>query len=349
MPSNIFRMCHSMPELIISQALDADFRYAREARYLTQASTDSLIFDGASVEWKQTFESGRAVSILRFDGGMLHLVLQGESLMADAFGVDDEKAKALLDLVREKIPPAGSAKDGIVVSFWRQANPPRGTVCSKRQIDCPAWKDVRDNYVGSTRGALEQLFHADFESALAGKLVLWHGEPGTGKTFALRSWGRECGDEIDINYIADPERFFGADADYMLELLTREPSKKLNLFVAEDTGELLTKDAKRETGQALSRLLNVCDGLIGQGLRILVLITTNEDLGTLHPAVVRPGRCYANIGFETFNESEAGEWLRSRGINDAAISSRSTIAQLYAVINDNQIVAQKPKIVGFVQ
>ena len=42
-------------------------------------------------------------------------------------------------------------------------------------------------------------------------------------------------------------------------------------------------------GQGLSRLLNVSDGLLGEGLRAVVLVTTNEPLRRLHPAVVRPG------------------------------------------------------------
>ena len=49
--------------------------------------------------------------------------------------------------------------------------------------------------------------------------------------------------------------------------------------------------------QGLSRFLNVVDGLIGQGSRILVLVTTNEELGALHPAIARPGRCAANVLF----------------------------------------------------
>ena len=140
---------------------------------------------------------------------------------------------------------------------------------------------------------------------------------------------------------------FSGNANYMVELLTMTRGEKLNLFVAEDTGELLTKDAKRKKGQALSRLLNLCDGLIGQGLRILFLITTNEELGSLHPAVARPGRCYANIGFEAFRQNEAQEWLRSRGIEGGPAQSRSTIAELYSVVENKQIVAQQEKVFGF--
>lgn len=33
--------------------------------------------------------------------------------------------------------------------------------------------------------------------------------------------------------------------------------------------------------------------MVGQGLRVLVLVTTNELLRRLHPAVAQPGRCAA--------------------------------------------------------
>ena len=75
------------------------------------------------------------------------------------------------------------------------------------------------------------------------------------------------------------------------------PEKGWRLLVLEDTGELLTPDAKTVIGQGLSRFLNVVDGLIGQGLRVLVLVTTNEEIRKLHPAVARPGRCAANVSF----------------------------------------------------
>ena len=62
-------------------------------------------------------------------------------------------------------------------------------------------------------------------------------------------------------------------------------------MVLEDTGELLAEDAHTRTGQALSRLLNVTDGVLGQGMNTIVLVSTNEPLGRLHPAIRRAGRC----------------------------------------------------------
>jgi hypothetical protein len=59
----------------------------------------------------------------------------------------------------------------------------------------------------------------------------------------------------------------------------------------------------------LARLLNLVDGLIGQGLRIGVLITTNDPLSGFPPAVSRPGRCGAAIAFDAFGQEEADQWL----------------------------------------
>jgi hypothetical protein len=102
------------------------------------------------------------------------------------------------------------------------------------------------------------------------------------------------------------------------------------LLMLEDTGELLTSDARAVIGQGLSRFLNVVDGLIGQGLRVLVLVTTNEEIRTLHPAVARPGRCAANVEFLPLSPDEAVAWLRRRDV-DATVERATTLASLYAL------------------
>ena len=343
--SELSMLIHSVHELIVAEARFDGFRFARETSYHSGASLDASTFKEARLEWKRVTQEGLTSFVFRFPKALLVVGLRNESLHAEAYGVDDDAAISLLELVRQRVPPSEHKEDVVEVSFWRMGQ--RGPQCTKRGIAGPDWPEVRSNYVSTTRTALEELLATDFEKSPGGKLVLWHGVPGTGKTYALRSWCRTCQDSIDINYIVDPDIFFGANADYMLDVLTRAPSKKMNLYVAEDTGELLARDARQLAGQALSRLLNVCDGLIGQGLRILVLITTNEDLGVLHPAIVRPGRCYANITFETFDQAQAREWLHSHGVEGLSMPSQSTIAQLYEAIENKQIVAQKPKQFGF--
>ena len=62
------------------------------------------------------------------------------------------------------------------------------------------------------------------------------------------------------------------------------------LLLLEDCDELIRGDVGQPTSQSLSRLLNLTDGMLGQGRQVLVAITTNEDVRRLHQGVLRPGR-----------------------------------------------------------
>ncbi|HYX89225.1 MAG TPA: hypothetical protein VE753_07635 [Gaiellaceae bacterium] len=117
--------------------------------------------------------------------------------------------------------------------------------------------------------------------------------------------------------------------DEVAAALGRRRAPHWRLLVLEDTGELLRPDAKSIIGQGLSRFLNVVDGLIGQGLRVLVLVTTNERIESLHPAVARPDRCAANIEFDPLTQEEARAWLERHAL-PADASAPRILSSLYA-------------------
>jgi hypothetical protein len=87
---------------------------------------------------------------------------------------------------------------------------------------------------------------------------------------------------------------------------------------------------------------------IGQGLRLLVLVTSNEALGKLHPAVSRPGRCVQKIRFHPFPPTEANAWLARHGETRSMGEASRTLAELYARLHGDEAGEQRPAV-GFVQ
>jgi hypothetical protein len=103
------------------------------------------------------------------------------------------------------------------------------------------------------------------------------------------------------------------------------------LLVVEDAEEFVRPDAKDRVGQSLGRLLNLGDGMIGQGLRTMVLLTTNIPVTELHPAIIRPGRCMADIEVPELPSSEATAWLGES-------TGKATLAELFEMKNRSKIL-----------
>ena len=233
---------------------------------------------------------------------------------------------------------------------------------TRRRLPTPTWHEIQRNYAPATRSLLQPLFEHP-ECRDAGQLLLWHGEPGTGKTHAIRALAQAWRSWCDVHYVMDPEMFFGSTSSYMRDVLLNtdgyyEPSgeepepeepeqdERWRLLVLEDTGELLGIEAKADTGQALSRLLNLVDGLLGQDLKLLVLITTNEPLAKLHPAVVRPGRCASIITFEPLSAQDTNAWLEAHG-SSSRVTSATPLGDLYGLLAGRRPAVATRKV-GFV-
>jgi len=204
-------------------------------------------------------------------------------------------------------PPAED-NSSVPFGFWHLA--PYGATRDERSIRVEPWSALRRNYAAPVALAFDGLTSLS-PDRLAGKLLLLHGPPGTGKTTALRSLAYEWRQWCSLDVVLDPEHLFG-NAGYMMSVVLgdeEQDSARWRLLVLEDCDELIRAEAKSGSGQALARLLNLTDGIIGQGMRVLVAITTNEPLARLHPAIVRAGRCLAEVEVGLLSQAECRRWL----------------------------------------
>jgi hypothetical protein len=240
----------------------------------------------------------------------------------------EDVARAVLALAtRDAVEPLEPEDDATLMGFWYMAA--RGPNRTVRSVDVAPWPSIRRNYPRRVATALDELMGMT-SAAVSGRIVLLHGSPGTGKTTALRAlahaWRRWC----QLDYVLDPEVLLNTPS-YLLDVVMGHDAEddepgRWRLLILEDCDELIGADAKQSSGQTLSRLLNLTDGLLGQGCDLLVALTTNEPLSRLHPAVIRPGRCLAEIEMGRFPRGEAADWL---GHTDGIGPEGATLAELF--------------------
>jgi hypothetical protein len=252
--------------------------------------------DGDELEAYVRAESG-ALAYLDYGYGSLDIEVAAPA---------HETVAAELERLRGALHTPEPEEDEVPMRFWAAG---RGR---HRDVDAAAWEDLRGNYAAATAAGLDALMRV--REPERGRLLLWHGAPGTGKTHALRALARAWRPWCSTHCILDPDALLSPDPRYLLDVLEWDDDDRWQLLVLEDARPA-----------ASSQLLNLTDGLLGESACALTLITTNEPAAALNPALRRAGRCLAEVEFAPLSATEASRWL------DTEVDRAHTLSELFAL------------------
>jgi hypothetical protein len=324
-----------LDSLILTPFVDGSQPWAVTSR-LPRVRDDATLLPPGTVPNRYASDDGNQAWLATGDGWTLRSTRwRSGGAMVTVTATSEELARSVLALAEEgaAVEP-DPADERVDIGFWHgTANGPRRW---SRPISADPWEEIRGNYTPGAAAAFDRLVALDGER-LNGRILLVYGPPGTGKTTALRSLARAWRPWCQVDFVVDPERLFSSSG-YLIEVVMGAhgaDAKPWRLLLLEDCDELVRGGAKQSAGQALSRLLNLTDGLLGQGRNVLVAITTNEDVGRLHPAVTRPGRCLAQIEVGALDHAQAVRWL---GTPVGVPAGGATLAELLAVRDGTSVV-----------
>jgi len=166
-----------------------------------------------------------------------------------------------------------------------------------------------------------------------GRLIVLAGEPGTGKTYIVRSLLAEAPKAAFV--IIPPNLVEELGSPEILPSLTAAKSEMNGpiVLIIEDADSCLVprKDAGNKQGNmnAISAMLNLGDGILGSVLDIRIIATTNAAEVEMDPATQRPGRMCTYASVDTLSSQQAGQVLYRLTNKKFAFDKTATIAEVY--------------------
>jgi hypothetical protein len=190
-----------------------------------------------------------------------------------------------------------------------------------------------------------QKFHNElmqrFNTSTKG-LVLFHGEPGTGKTYYIRHLLRSMVANKKVVIYMPPNMVDHLVEPTFMTFLTEEVKAwsddgNFCVLLIEDAEPLLAKRQEGVRIQGVTNLLNMSDGLLNDMLNLQIICTFNVGLRKLDSALLRPGRLIARKEFKPLSELDANLLAQRLGIKHH-FKGPATLGEIYAMRKNQNIL-----------
>ena len=220
----------------------------------------------------------------------------------------------------------------------------------------------RDNYRSEVVEGYDRIVKDLKSGSPLGRLAILDGCPGTGKTYLIRAL---LGDLPEVKFLILPSNMTAnlGGPEILAALIDAsdksrypgddKPIEKAThplVLIIEDADSCLTTRGS-DNISAISTILNLSDGIIGNLLDLRIICTTNVDSKDIDEALLRNGRLSARVEVGLLDKEQAYQiYLREGGAAPVVFDKKFySLADVYAMANGGitESNTKQTKVVGF--
>ena len=191
------------------------------------------------------------------------------------------------------------------------------------------------NYSTSVVDAIQRIIHWADSPNPYGRIVIFAGPPGTGKGYAVRAI--ITGSENVEWVFCPPKSVPSLTRPDAIEVLMSERNRNGPLGLIVEDAEDLLRCRIENSGNVVSEILNLGDGLIGDIADMRLILTTNLERLEIDKALLRPGRLFSFVQFEALPPAQAEDiFAREREGRQKTFTTEMTLAEIYGCVRDHE-------------
>jgi len=230
-------------------------------------------------------------------------------------------------IVDAKIVPASSRKKavyllistsrGVELSFAGRINRPLQTLnyaapTAQEIINVARWAENPDPY---------------------GRITVFAGPPGTGKSFAVRAVITETENVEWV--IVPPQLVPQLTSPSMIQTIFHEREQDGPLGLIIEDADALLRQREQNDENVVGQLLNLGDGLLGDIADMRLILTTNVERLQIDKALLRPGRLYKFLQFDRLSPQQASKLYTEMTGKTREFHDWITLSEVYCLANEH--------------